>query len=40
LLGGERGWTPAEYERWFGDTICKQLLREPARRRTATVRRK
>jgi AcrR family transcriptional regulator len=21
-----RGWTPAEYERWVGDTSCEQLL--------------
>jgi AcrR family transcriptional regulator len=27
LLVIERGWTPAEYERWFGDTTCAQLLR-------------
>ena len=20
-------WTPAQYERWFGDTVCAQLLR-------------
>jgi AcrR family transcriptional regulator len=33
LLVGERGWTPDEYERWFGDTICSQLL-DPARART------
>jgi AcrR family transcriptional regulator len=26
LLVGERGWTPAEWEQWFGDTICAQLL--------------
>ena len=25
LLVGERGWTPEEYERWFGDTACAQL---------------
>jgi AcrR family transcriptional regulator len=33
LLVGERGWTPDEYERWFGDTISSQLL-DPARART------
>src|ERR687888_130262 len=22
LLVGQRGWTPAAWERWFGDTIC------------------
>jgi AcrR family transcriptional regulator len=27
LLVGERGWTPEQFERWFGDTICAQLLR-------------
>jgi AcrR family transcriptional regulator len=26
LLVGERGWSPDEWERWFGDTICAQLL--------------
>ncbi len=26
LLVGERGWTPAQYERWFADTACAQLL--------------
>jgi AcrR family transcriptional regulator len=26
LLVGQRGWTPAEYEQWFGDTVCAQLL--------------
>jgi AcrR family transcriptional regulator len=30
LLVGERGWTPEEYERWFGDAACSQLLREDA----------
>jgi AcrR family transcriptional regulator len=27
LLVLGRGWTPAEYERWFADTACAQLLR-------------
>jgi AcrR family transcriptional regulator len=27
LLVLERGWTPAEYERWFADSACAQLLR-------------
>ena len=27
LLVRERGWTPAEWERWFADTVCDQLLR-------------
>jgi AcrR family transcriptional regulator len=26
LLVGERGWTPEEYEEWFCDTACSQLL--------------
>jgi AcrR family transcriptional regulator len=26
LLVGERGWTPEDYERWFGDTLVAQLL--------------
>ena len=28
LLVRERGWTPNEYEQWFGDAACAQLLRE------------
>jgi AcrR family transcriptional regulator len=31
LLVGERGWTPEQYERWFGDTACSQLLRTDGR---------
>ena len=31
LLVGERGWTPAQYEQWFGDTACSQLLRTDGR---------
>ena len=27
LLAGDRGWAPAEWEQWFGDTVCAQLLR-------------
>ncbi|MEA2419910.1 MAG: hypothetical protein QOE60_2116 [Thermoleophilaceae bacterium] len=27
LLVGERGWTPEQWERWFADTVCAQLLR-------------
>jgi AcrR family transcriptional regulator len=27
LLVGERSWTPEVFERWFGDTVCAQLLR-------------
>jgi len=26
LLVGERGWTPEEWEQWFADTTCSQLL--------------
>jgi AcrR family transcriptional regulator len=26
LLVGERGWSPEEFERWFADTACAQLL--------------
>jgi AcrR family transcriptional regulator len=26
LLVGERGWTPEQYEEWFGDMACSQLL--------------
>ena len=26
LLVKERGWSPARYERWLGDTLCAQLL--------------
>ena len=26
LLVRERGWTPEDYEKWFGDTACDQLL--------------
>jgi AcrR family transcriptional regulator len=30
LLVGERGWTPEQWERWFADTACEQLLgRQP-----------
>jgi AcrR family transcriptional regulator len=24
----DRGWTPAQYERWLGDAFCAQLLRD------------
>lgn len=27
LLVEERGWTPEQYEQWFADTACEQLLR-------------
>jgi AcrR family transcriptional regulator len=32
LLVGERGWTPEQFEQWFADTACAQLLRARARR--------
>jgi AcrR family transcriptional regulator len=31
LLVGERGWTPEEWEQWFADTACEQLLSRPGR---------
>jgi AcrR family transcriptional regulator len=31
LLVGMRGWTPEQYEQWFGDTACAQLLRADTR---------
>src|SRR5215217_9192968 len=33
LLVGARGWTPEQYEQWFGDATCGQLLRRPTRRK-------
>ncbi len=27
LLVGKRAWTPEQYEKWFGDTACSQLLK-------------
>jgi hypothetical protein len=32
LLTGERGWTPEEWEEWFAETACSQLLVRAARR--------
>jgi AcrR family transcriptional regulator len=29
LLVGERGWTPAQWERWFADVVRSQLLVRP-----------
>jgi hypothetical protein len=26
LLSDERGWGPAEYEQWLGDSLCAELL--------------
>lgn len=34
LLVRQRAWTPEEYERWFADTSCSQLL--PRRRSRST----
>ena len=31
LLVGKRGWTPEQYEQWFGETACSQLLRTDVR---------
>jgi AcrR family transcriptional regulator len=30
LLVRERGWTPEQWEQWFGDTACSQLLKPAA----------
>ena len=38
LLVGRRGWTPEQYEEWFGDTACEQLLRPRAAKRTRAAR--
>lgn len=29
LLVGQRGWSPEQWEQWFGDTACAQLLPAP-----------
>jgi AcrR family transcriptional regulator len=34
LLVGERGWTPDQFEGWFADTICRQLLPDRTRQKT------
>ena len=34
LLVGKRGWTPDQFEQWFGDTACAQLLKPKNRTRT------
>ena len=31
LLVRERGWTPEQWEQWFGDTAGSQLLKRPGR---------
>ena len=38
LLVARRGWTPEQYEEWFGDTACEQLLRPRAAKRTRAAR--
>jgi hypothetical protein len=30
LLVHRRGWTPDQYQTWFGDTSCEQLLKTPS----------
>ncbi len=40
LLVGERGWTPAEYERWCGDVACAQLLDSRPRQKRANARKR
>ena len=30
LLVGRRGWRPEQWEQWFADTVCAQLLDRPA----------
>src|SRR5258706_7059140 len=38
LLAGERGWTPDQFESWFADAICQQLL-EPSSTPRPRIRR-
>jgi AcrR family transcriptional regulator len=38
LLVGRRGWTPEQYEQWFGDTACSQLLRPRTARKPRKAR--
>jgi hypothetical protein len=38
LLVRERGWTPEEWEQWFGDTACSQLLAPRTRRKPRKTR--
>jgi AcrR family transcriptional regulator len=33
LLVRERGWTPEQWEQWFGDTACSQLLKPRSRKK-------
>lgn len=36
LLVGQRGWTPDQFEQWFADTACRQLLATPPSREQAS----
>jgi AcrR family transcriptional regulator len=38
LLVGERGWTPEQWEQWFADIACSQLLRPRVRRKPGKTR--
>lgn len=38
LLVGQRGWTPEEFERWFAETACVQLLGRRPRARASSDR--
>ena len=38
LLVGERGWTPEQWERWFADTACEQLIGRRGRGAASTIR--
>ena len=31
LLVRQRGWAPEDWEQWFGDAVCAQLLQQPER---------
>jgi AcrR family transcriptional regulator len=34
LLAGDRDWSPEHYERWLGDLLCSQILRDRTRENT------
>jgi AcrR family transcriptional regulator len=38
LLVRERGWTPEQWEQWFGDTACSQLLKPGTAKKPGTAR--
>jgi AcrR family transcriptional regulator len=40
LLVGQRGWTPEQFESWFADASCEQLLGRSGRRRPTTAKRR